>query len=166
MKAAYPVRNPDLEDMTLTEQIKHGFNDWCAEDDSGREFFGHTLDAAEAARCLYESHKNPTKGKKMTTTQSIPADWAVQMMRDSGLRGSPGPDMSETGDGRYYSAPQGWDAIRRLEKAGHQKRVCAEAEVVTFKGAGSKGMTFDFDFNDDDAGRTVCAVRFFDEAGA
>lgn len=57
MRAAYEVRNPSFSDMNIEQQIEAGINDWCAEDEAGREFFGVTRDSAEEARLIYNSHK-------------------------------------------------------------------------------------------------------------
>lgn len=57
MRAPYEVHNPSFNDMRLEEQIEHGINDWCAEDDDGHEFFGRTRDEADEIRCLYVSHR-------------------------------------------------------------------------------------------------------------
>ena len=59
MNAAYEVHNPSFNDMRLEQQIEVGINDWCAEDDTGHEFFGRSRDEAEAIRCLYVSHRGP-----------------------------------------------------------------------------------------------------------
>lgn len=57
MRAAYEVRNPSFSDLNLEKQIEHGINDWCAEDDTGHEFFGQTRDEAEHIRTMYVSHR-------------------------------------------------------------------------------------------------------------
>lgn len=57
MRAAYEVHNPSFNDMRLEQQIEAGINDWCAEDDTGHEFFGRSRDEAEEIRCLYVSHR-------------------------------------------------------------------------------------------------------------
>lgn len=57
MRAAYEVLNPTFNNVNLERQIELGVNDWCAEDDTGHEFFGRTRDEAEIARAMFSSHR-------------------------------------------------------------------------------------------------------------
>ena len=50
---AYEVRNPSVSDLSLDDQIKFGINNWCAEDDLGRPFYGRTQSEAEKIRADY-----------------------------------------------------------------------------------------------------------------
>lgn len=50
---AYEVRNPSVSDLSLEDQIRFGINDWCAEDDLGRPFYGRTQAEAEKIRADY-----------------------------------------------------------------------------------------------------------------
>ena len=38
----YEVSNPDLQDMSLEEQIEAKVNDWCVDGKSGHPYYGHT----------------------------------------------------------------------------------------------------------------------------
>lgn len=57
MQTAYEIRNPSFGDMNLQQQIEVGINDWCTEDQAGREFFGQTKAAAEKARAIYNGQE-------------------------------------------------------------------------------------------------------------
>lgn len=50
---AYEVRNPSVSDLSLDDQIKFGINNWCAEDNLGRPFYGRTKAEAEKIRADY-----------------------------------------------------------------------------------------------------------------
>lgn len=50
---AYETHNPSFNDMTLSQQIEHGINDWCAEGFDGHPFFGRTALEAVQIRASY-----------------------------------------------------------------------------------------------------------------
>ena len=43
---AYETLNPDFGDMNIEEQIECGCCDWCVEDASGHQYFGHSAHSA------------------------------------------------------------------------------------------------------------------------
>lgn len=52
-ESAYEVLNPSVRDISLADQIRLGINNWCAEDDLGRPFYGRTQAEAEKIRADY-----------------------------------------------------------------------------------------------------------------
>lgn len=83
--------------------------------------------------------------------------WAVEMLKDAGLKLKPGPSMSDTGDGEFISDDEAQAAMKALKDAGHKKRTSGSWIIITHKEDPGKGMSFDYD---NDGGQV--AVRFFD----
>ena len=50
---AFEVHNPDFSDMSLSEQVEAGCNDWCVEGYSGHRYYGHSARAAMQNAALY-----------------------------------------------------------------------------------------------------------------
>jgi len=49
--SAYEVHNPSFNDLTLSQQIEYGINDWAVEGKSGHLYFGRTeQEALEIAK--------------------------------------------------------------------------------------------------------------------
>jgi len=46
MTNAYEIHNPSFNDMTLSQQIEVGINDWAVEGKSGHLYFGRTKEEA------------------------------------------------------------------------------------------------------------------------
>lgn len=55
----FEVRNPSFSDINLEAQIEAGINDWCAVDESGREFFRQSKPAAVLACDAYNMKSIP-----------------------------------------------------------------------------------------------------------
>lgn len=95
----------------------------------------------------------------LVEAKSTVEPWAAEMMKDAGLKGKPGPDMSDTGDGRFITNDQADAAKKALKAAGHKLRTSGSWVTITHAKNPGKGMTFDFDTD----GEGV-AVRFFDRS--
>ena len=55
---AFEIINPDFADMNLEQQIDSGCCDWCVEDHSGHQYFGHTAAAARKNAFNYNAPYN------------------------------------------------------------------------------------------------------------
>lgn len=51
--SAYECHNPSFNDLTLSEQIEIGVNDWCVEGKSGHIYYGQTAAQAIAICARY-----------------------------------------------------------------------------------------------------------------
>jgi len=50
---AYEVQSLSFLDISLSDQIRYGINDWRADDLAGRDFYGRTQYEAEQNRAEY-----------------------------------------------------------------------------------------------------------------
>jgi len=86
--------------------------------------------------------------------------WAIAMVKASGARIPLGPDTADTGDGHLVTKAKALKMIDALKAAGYKFALGGADGVVYDLNTRKRGMTFDFDDEDEDG---KVGIRFFDD---
>jgi hypothetical protein len=95
----------------------------------------------------------------ISETTSVTYPWAKDMAKAAGLKGPFGPEMSDTGDGKFIKKAKSEAAIAGLKQAGYKIHSNEDCDTVHDKDNKKRGMAFQYDEDEP----TLAAVRFFDE---